>query len=79
MVMREKLTAIMEDLGQELGLESTWKQDTIHFNRMGVTGTVTFDDKQLRIQARIPFYVPVSEAWLREQIEARIDHYLVNL
>jgi putative polyhydroxyalkanoate system protein len=77
-VMREKLERIKEELEADLGLETAWKGDKIVFNKMGVEGYVSYDENSLLIHASKPFYVPVSEHWLKEQIESRIDHYLVE-
>lgn len=75
--IREKLEAVKDQLAAELDLDMTWKGDRIVFNKMGVEGYVAYDEDSLEIHAKKPFYVPVSESWLKEQIENSIDQFLV--
>mgnify|MGYP001163346081 FL=1 len=74
--MRKKMQYVIHKLSAELELTTTWRGDTVHFNKMGIDGTVVFDAQKLKITAKIPFYVPVTDAWLKNEIETRIDHYL---
>ncbi|HRK74983.1 MAG TPA: polyhydroxyalkanoic acid system family protein [Rhodothermales bacterium] len=74
--MRKKMHYVIEKLQSELDLTTIWKGDTVHFSRMGIDGIVFFDQQKLKISAKIPFYVPISDAWLKNEIESRIDHYL---
>ena len=74
--LRARLEQIRLELHDDLGIEAEWKGDTIHFHKLGVTGNVTYTPDRVQIVAKIPFFVPLSEKTLREEIEKRLDHYL---
>lgn len=74
--LRARLEQIRLELHDDLGIEAEWKGDIIHFHKLGVTGNVTYTPDRVQIVAKIPFFVPLSEKTLREEIEKRLDHYL---
>jgi putative polyhydroxyalkanoate system protein len=63
---------LASDLADKFEIDYGWEGDHIHFERVGVNGTITVRDRELRIQARLGLML----MFLKPQIENEISRYL---
>ena len=73
----EALTAADElscDLSEKFGIDYGWEGEVIHFERPGVHGSITVQEKELRIQAELGFLLLM----LKGPIEQEIVRYLTE-
>lgn len=60
------------DLARKFNIDYGWDGDVIHFERHGVSGSISVGKCEIRINARLGFLL----AMLKERIEEEIKHYL---
>ncbi len=63
---------LAQDLAQKFDIEYGWDEDTIHFERTGVNGTIKVDGKQIHIVAELGFLLSM----FRDRFESEIRRYL---
>ncbi len=71
----EALTAADElssDLAKKFGIDYGWEDEVIHFERPGVSGQISVQETELRIQASLGFMLMM----LKGPIEQEIISYL---
>ena len=60
------------DLAQKFDIDYGWKRNVIHFERQGVSGTITVGKREIRIKAHLGFLL----SFLKGRIEEEITQYL---
>lgn len=60
------------DLAAKFAIDYGWDEDTIHFERPGITGQITVDEEKIHIQAQLGFLLMI----LKGRIEEEIKNYL---
>lgn len=73
---RRMVEAIAASLSRDLHLSYTWEGDRLLFKRTGVNGHIDVDDSAVHVVVKKGRLLPVSEAWIRQQVEAVMDQYL---
>ena len=71
----EKIAAALDD---KLHFKYAWEGDQLTFRRSGVHGYIAIADHQVRVYVRKSRLLPVSEGWIRQQVEAALDEYLAE-
>lgn len=73
----DALTAADElscDLAKKFGIDYGWDEEVIHFERPGVSGQITVEETEIRIQATLGFMLMM----LKAPIEQEIINYLTE-
>lgn len=73
---REMVEAIAVSLRQQLSLSYAWQGDRLTFKRTGITGHIDVLEHTVEVYIKRSRLVPVSEGWIRAQVEAVMDQYL---
>jgi len=63
---------LAQDLAEKFDIDYGWDEDTIHFERTGVNGTITVDGKQIHIVAELGFLLSM----FKDKLEGEIRRYL---
>lgn len=67
---------LARDLANKFNIEYGWDEDTIHFERMGVNGTIKVDGKQIHILAELGFMLSLFKDKLENEIRRYLrDHF----
>ncbi len=75
---RRVVEKIAASLRESFHFDNTWHGDRLSFERIGVNGYIDIADHQVRVYVRRSFLLPVSEAWIRKQVEAALDEHIIN-
>ncbi len=75
---RRVVEKIAASLRESLHLDYSWHEDRLTFERIGVNGYIDIADHRVRVYVERSFLLPVSEAWIRKQVEAALDEYIIN-
>ena len=75
---RQVVEKIATSLRDSLHFDYQWQGDRLTFKRTGVNGFIDIADHRVRIYVKKSFMLPVSESWIREQVEAALDEYITN-
>ena len=73
---RAMVEEIAATLARELNLTYAWEADRLVFRRRGLHGHIEVEDEAVRVFVQKGRLVPVSEAWIRREVEAVMDEYL---
>jgi putative polyhydroxyalkanoate system protein len=73
---RQLVEALAEELAEDLNLRYHWEGDRMVFRRPGAHGHIEVEDGEVRIYVKKNAFVPISESWIREQIEAHLNEHL---
>ena len=71
---QEAADALAVDLAEKFAVDYGWDEDTLHFERPGVSGSITVDDREILVQARLGFMLMM----LKGRIEDEIKTYLTG-
>jgi putative polyhydroxyalkanoate system protein len=63
---------LARDLAEKFSIDYGWEEDHIHFERPGVHGMITVDEKEIRIKAQLGLLLVL----LKSRIEDEIVRYL---
>ncbi len=63
---------LASDLAEKFDIDYGWDEDIIYFERPGVHGNITVNDRQIHIQAKLGLLLMM----LQGRIEAEIRRYL---
>jgi putative polyhydroxyalkanoate system protein len=63
---------LAQDLADKFDIDYGWDEDTICFERTGVTGTIKVDGKQIHIVAELGFLLSM----FKDRFESEIRRYL---
>jgi putative polyhydroxyalkanoate system protein len=61
------------DLGRKFGLSGKWTGNTLHFDRPGVTGSLTITDKDLHLTVTLGFLLKAMRGSLERAIVQELD------
>ncbi len=64
------------DLQERFQLTWHWQDDVLHFDRTGVNGTLTVDEKQLHILVKLGFLMMPLKGMLEQSINKELDDLL---
>ncbi len=73
---REMVEEIAASLGTKLNMTYRWEDDRLVFQRVGVKGHIAVADHTVRVFVSKSPLLPISEGWIRTQVEAVMDQYL---
>lgn len=74
--VRTLLDDLARELAADLQLRHRWEADRLVFERTGLRGHIALGDGLLEVVLRKSRLLPVSEAWLQQQVERRLDEHL---
>ena len=72
---RAAARGMQESLERKYGLHGTWKGDTLHFERPGLTGTFTIAPTTVHLSATLGFMLKA----MKGSIETSVRHELEQL
>lgn len=72
---RRHVESFAEHLSSKLKIRYGWEGDRLTFKRTGAKGAVEVDDAHVHVHVTRGKLLPVSETWLRAQIEEELDRY----
>ncbi len=75
---RRVVEKIAASLGETLHFTYTWHEDRLTFERIGVNGHIDIADHRVRVYVKKSPLLPVSEGWIRQQVEAALDEHITN-
>lgn len=55
-----------------------WKGQRLEFKRIGVKGNIDVTDSEIRVEVKLNPLVPVSDVWLKREIERQMDEALLQ-
>jgi putative polyhydroxyalkanoate system protein len=61
------------DLGRKFGLAGGWTGNTLHFDRPGVTGSLTLTDKDLHLTVVLGFLLKMMRGPIEKAIHEELD------
>ena len=77
---KQQARAMVEDIAvslrQKLSLSYEWEGDRLIFKRTGITGHIDVAEHAVEVYIKRSRLVPVSEGWIRAQVEAVMNQYL---
>lgn len=73
---RRMVEQMVATLNEKLPFTYRWNGDRLHFEQVGIKGHIDIADHQVRVFVNKSPLLPVSETWIREQVEATMDQYL---
>jgi putative polyhydroxyalkanoate system protein len=68
--------SVAKQLGEEYGMRSKWKGDTLHFERSGVNGTLRLAPKEMLIDVKLGMLLFALRDTIATQIEKKLDTLL---
>ena len=69
---------VAEEMASEYGLQSNWQDNTLHFSRPGVNGTLTVDAKTMVVAVTLGFLFKAFAGKFREHMAANMDQLLAQ-
>jgi putative polyhydroxyalkanoate system protein len=67
---------LAQDLAEKFSIEYGWEDDTIFFERSGVTGTIKVDGEQIHILAELGFMLSLFKETFESEIRSQLrDHF----
>jgi putative polyhydroxyalkanoate system protein len=73
---QEAADQLAQDLADKFSIDYGWEDDTIHFERTGVAGTITVDGRQIHILAELGFMLGLFKDTLESEIRRHLqDHF----
>ena len=77
--IRAQLQQVAEKMGTDLGVRYEWAtQDLLKFKGTGISGQITLNEagKQLKIDLKKSFFVPLSDKAIMGKVTAYLDEAL---
>jgi putative polyhydroxyalkanoate system protein len=62
-----------DHLGRKFDLKGDWKGNTLHFERPGVSGLLTIDDKQLNLSVTLGFLLKAMKGSIEKAVTHELD------
>lgn len=66
---------LARDLADKFGIEYGWDDDTICFERSGVSGTIKVDGEQIHIVAQLGFMLSLFKDTLESEIRRQLNEH----
>jgi putative polyhydroxyalkanoate system protein len=60
-------------LGRKFGLTGSWKGNTLHFARPGVTGSLAITEKELHLQVALGFMLKAMRGSIEDAVRHELD------
>jgi putative polyhydroxyalkanoate system protein len=60
-------------LGRKFGLTGSWKGDTLHFERPGVTGSLAITEKELHLKIALGFMLKAMKGSIQTAVVHELD------
>lgn len=73
---RQLVNDIARDLSDSLRISYSWNGDRLDFHRLGLNGYIDIQDHEIIVHVQKSFFVPVSDNWIREKVEEKMDEHL---
>ncbi len=70
---REQVAEVVEEIAPMIKAKYHWEGDRLAFRGRGVRGAIEVDDAAVRVEVVRSPLLPVSERWLRDRIEERLE------
>ena len=70
---REQVAEVVEEIAPLIKAKYHWDGDRLAFRGRGVRGAIKVDDDAVRVEVVRSPLLPVSERWLRDRIEERLE------
>jgi len=74
--VRSSAEKIAKEMQSTLGISYEWAGDTLTFSGTGVKGNIEIEDKLVAVTVKKSFFVPMSEASIREKVNEYLDKYI---
>lgn len=71
------VNAVAEQLKDEYAVRSQWRGSTLHFERVGLTGTMHLAAKELKLDVQLGFLLSAFRDGIAREIERTLDEELV--
>lgn len=62
-----------EQLGRKFGLQGDWKGNVMNFERPGVSGSLSVDDKDLRLSVTLGFLLKAMRSSIEGAVHEELD------
>lgn len=72
---RARVEALVRDLAAQVQATYRWEGNTLVFVRTGLEGRVEVTERLLRLRLERRAWLPVPEAWLRQQIVTELHRH----
>jgi putative polyhydroxyalkanoate system protein len=72
---RSRVEALVRDLQAQVPLTCRWEGDLLVISHSGLHGHIEVTDALLHLRLHRRAWLPVSEAWLRAQVEAELRRH----
>lgn len=69
---REAISRIADKIADQFSVDTHWDEDTLHFTRAGVNGTIALEGDQVQVDADLSFFLSP----LKGRVESEIRRYL---
>lgn len=69
----EVANSVAAGLKTDHGVQSRWQESTMHFERTGLTGTLTLSPHRLQIKVKLGFLLAVFRDSIAKAIEQKLD------
>lgn len=63
------------DLAEKFDIDYGWDGDVIHFERTGVSGSITVGKKEIRIVAQLGFLLMMLKGRIENEIRQYLQHH----
>lgn len=70
---RQATETLAAQLAARYEISYHWQDDTLHFERSGVSGCIELEPDVVRIHVRLGFLLVWQKAWLEQEIHHQLD------
>jgi putative polyhydroxyalkanoate system protein len=70
------VNAMAERLSEEYAVKSRWQDSTLHFDRVGLTGTLHLAAKEISLNVQLGFLLGAFREKIAKEIERTLDEEL---
>jgi putative polyhydroxyalkanoate system protein len=74
--VKDEVNKIAVELADDLGIIYHWENNRLIFRRLGLNGYIEISNSEVRIKVEKNFFVPVSDEWIRNHVEARLNQHI---
>ncbi len=74
--VKESVEKIAGEMQSQLGISYEWEGQQLVFSTTGVKGNISVSKTEVAVTVKKSFFVPVSEATIREKVEEYMDGYI---
>lgn len=67
--------ALAQDLAERFGVTYYWEGDHLHFERMGVNGSIEVSDQTIHVTATLNFLLSYLEPAVTEEVNRYLDEH----